>query len=181
MTSASKAVDGKMVASGRKKIVVPLPRAGPIRRSGVTGRPRAKRCSQRAPSRVEVATSSFDRALTTLAPTPCSPPAVRYVRCSNLPPAWRVVSMTSRAPRPLGAWVSTGMPRPSSVTVTDDPSACRVTPMRAACPFMASSMALSMISQTRWCSPAGPTPPMYMPGRRRTGSRPSRTVMSFAV
>ena len=26
-----------------------------------------------------------------------------------------------------------------------------------------------------------PTPPMYMPGRFRTGSRPSRTVMSFAV
>ena len=28
---------------------------------------------------------------------------------------------------------------------------------------------------------ASPTPPMYMPGRRRTGSSPSRTVMSFAV
>jgi hypothetical protein len=26
-----------------------------------------------------------------------------------------------------------------------------------------------------------PTPPMYMPGRLRTGSSPSRTVMSFAV
>ena len=26
-----------------------------------------------------------------------------------------------------------------------------------------------------------PVEPMYMPGRFRTGSRPSRTVMSFAV
>jgi hypothetical protein len=26
-----------------------------------------------------------------------------------------------------------------------------------------------------------PTPPIYMPGRRRTGSRPSRTVDVFAV
>ena len=36
-------------------------------------------------------------------------------------------------------------------------------------------------SQTRWCRPVVPTPPMYMPGRLRTGSSPSRTVMSFAV
>src|SRR5712671_1243603 len=42
-------------------------------------------------------------------------------------------------------------------------------------------MALSTISHTRWCRPEDPTPPMYMPGRLRTGSRPSRTVMSFAV
>src|SRR5436190_19658205 len=48
-------------------------------------------------------------------------------------------------------------------------------------PFIASSIELSRISQTRWCRPAAPTPPMYMPGRLRTGSRPSRTVMSFAV
>src|SRR5512136_1993863 len=42
-------------------------------------------------------------------------------------------------------------------------------------------MELSRISQTRWWSPGDPTPPMYIPGRFRTGSRPSRTVMSFAV
>src|SRR5436190_14143943 len=41
-------------------------------------------------------------------------------------------------------------------------------------------MALSTTSQTRWCRPADPTPPMYIPGRLRTGSSPSRTVMSFA-
>src|SRR5262249_10712664 len=33
----------------------------------------------------------------------------------------------------------------------------------------------------RWWRPREPVDPMYMPGRRRTGSRPSRTVMSFAV
>src|SRR5689334_2375234 len=46
---------------------------------------------------------------------------------------------------------------------------------------MASSTELSTISQTRWCSPAEPTPPIYIPGRLRTGSSPSRTVMSLAV
>src|SRR5262252_1349476 len=53
--------------------------------------------------------------------------------------------------------------------------------MFEAWPFIASSMELSRISQTRWWSPGDPTPPMYIPGRFRTGSRPSRTVMSFAV
>src|SRR5947208_10629671 len=52
--------------------------------------------------------------------------------------------------------------------------------MVEAWPFIASSTELSTISQTRWCSPVDPTPPMYMPGRLRTGSSPSRTVMSFA-
>src|SRR5919106_5755101 len=32
----------------------------------------------------------------------------------------------------------------------------------------------------RWWSPREPVDPMYMPGRLRTGSRPSRTVMSLA-
>src|SRR3954468_20249644 len=31
-----------------------------------------------------------------------------------------------------------------------------------------------------WCSPRGPVDPMYMPGRLRTASRPSSTVMSLA-
>ena len=61
------------------------------------------------------------------------------------------------------------------------PSLCSVTTIATAWPFMASSTELSTISQTRWCRPALPMPPMYMPGRLRTGSRPSRTVMSFAV
>src|ERR1700689_4719313 len=45
---------------------------------------------------------------------------------------------------------------------------------------MASSTELSTTSQTRWCSPVGPVEPMYIPGRWRTGSSPSRTVMSVA-
>jgi len=80
---------------------VPVPRAAPTRRSVLAGWPCVKRCSHRAPSRFDVATSSFESALTTLAPTPCSPPAVRYVPCSNLPPAWSVVKMTSSALRLL--------------------------------------------------------------------------------
>lgn len=33
----------------------------------------------------------------------------------------------------------------------------------------------SATSYTRWCRPRGPVEPMYMPGRLRTASRPSRT------
>src|SRR5690606_40212639 len=40
---------------------------------------------------------------------------------------------------------------------------------------------LSTTSQMRWWRPRGPVEPMYMPGRSRTASRPSRTVMSFAA
>ena len=67
---------GKIVVSGRKNTVVPLPRAGPFFFSAPTGCPCLNRSSHSAPSRRIVATSSFDSALTTLAPTPWSPPAV---------------------------------------------------------------------------------------------------------
>src|SRR5262245_59922236 len=45
---------------------------------------------------------------------------------------------------------------------------------------MASSTELSTTSQIRWCRPTRPVEPMYMPGRLRTGSRPSRTWMADA-
>ncbi len=52
--------------------------------------------------------------------------------------------------------------------------------MRVHTPAIASSTALSTTSQTRWWSPVGPVEPMYMPGRLRTGSRPSSTWMCSA-
>src|SRR3984957_8713894 len=45
---------------------------------------------------------------------------------------------------------------------------------------MASSTELSTTSHTRWWRPVGPVEPMYIPGRFRTGSRPSRTVILLA-
>ena len=45
--------------------------------------------------------------------------------------------------------LSIGMPRPSSSMVIDDPSACSVTQMFEAYPFMASSTELSRTSHTR--------------------------------
>src|SRR6187431_796134 len=72
------------------------------------------------------------------------------------------------------------MPEPLSVIVTDV-SGWMVISIVLARPAMASSTALSITSYASWCSPRGPVEPMYMPGRSRTGSRPSRTVMSFAV
>src|SRR5262249_22090442 len=69
------------------------------------------------------------------------------------------------------------MPRPLSMTVIASPFLCRVTVMESAWPLRYSSTELSTISQTRWCRPLESVEPMYMLGRLRTGSRPSRTVM----
>src|SRR6185437_11971646 len=74
---------------------------------------------------------------------------------------------------------STGIPRPSSVTVSW-PSASSRTEITLAWPATASSMALSSTSANRWCRDRSSVPPMYMPGRLRTGSRPSSTSMSLA-
>ncbi len=76
--------------------------------------------------------------------------------------------------------MSTGMPRPLSDTVTEL-SMCSVTLTRVQYPAIASSMALSTTSYTRWCRPRASVEPMYMAGRLRTAERPSRTVMLSAV
>src|SRR4051812_6175467 len=75
--------------------------------------------------------------------------------------------------------MSTGIPRPLSTHRTP-PSERIVTSMWSQNPASASSTELSTISETRWCRPRGPVEPMYMPGRLRTASSPSRTVMSCA-
>src|SRR5882762_9349511 len=75
--------------------------------------------------------------------------------------------------------MSTGMPRPLSTTVTES-SACTVTLISSAWPAMASSTELSTTSQTRWCKPISPVEPIYIAGRRRTASRPPRTLIDFA-
>ena len=63
-------------ASGLRCAVVPLPRAAPTFLRLPCGVPCLKVISYWWPSRLTVATSSRDKALTTLAPTPCRPPAV---------------------------------------------------------------------------------------------------------
>src|SRR5215211_3816373 len=72
------------------------------------------------------------------------------------------------------------MPEPLSWTVIES-SGWIVTSTRSLRPARASSTELSTTSKTRWWRPRAPVEPMYIPGRSRTGSRPSRTVMSFAV
>ena len=44
------------------------------------------------------------------------------------------------------------------------------------CPAKASSIALSTISQTRWCKPVAEVEPIYIPGLTLTASNPSKTV-----
>src|SRR5450759_2207900 len=70
------------------------------------------------------------------------------------------------------------MPRPLSTTVTD-PSALMAMSIFVQYPARASSTELSTTSYTRWCRPLGPVDPMYMLGRLRTASSPSRTWMSL--
>ena len=53
--------------------------------------------------------------------------------------------------------------------------------MRSQWPPSASSTALSMISQRQCMRPRESVDPMYMPGRLRTASRPSRTGRWRAV
>ena len=76
IVSGSNSIFGKIVESGLKNTVVPDPRAAPTFLSEPTGCPCLNRISHCAPSRRTVATSSFDNALTTLAPTPWRPPDV---------------------------------------------------------------------------------------------------------
>ena len=52
--------------------------------------------------------------------------------------------------------------------------------MRSQQPASASSRSSPSTSQTRWCRPCVTVEPMYMPGRLRTASRPSRTWMAEA-
>ena len=75
---------------------------------------------------------------------------------------------------------STGMPRPLSVTLTQPPSS-RATSINLAWPATASSIALSITSANRWCIALASVPPIYMPGRRRTGSSPSSTSIEEAL
>ena len=75
MTSGWNCVLGKMSRSAVKVIVVPLPRAGPTFLMRLVATPRPNDCSQRNPSRLIRAVMDEERAVTTEAPTPCSPPA----------------------------------------------------------------------------------------------------------
>src|SRR3989344_286141 len=88
--------------------------------------------------------------------------------------------MTSKAESPVFGGFSTGIPRPLSRTVAE-PSSFRVTQISVASPANASSTELSMISVSKWWNPLASVEPIYIPGRFRTGSKPSNSWMSCAV
>jgi len=75
--------------------------------------------------------------------------------------------------------LSTGIPRPLSL-IRIEPLMSRVISIQSACPATASSMELSRISPTRWCRARSSVPPIYIPGRLRTGSKPSSTSIDDA-
>ncbi len=62
-----------------------------------------------------VTVNHSDNAFTTDAPTPCKPPLVLYPPCPNLPPACRMVKITSGVGFP-SLCMPVGIPRPLSCT-----------------------------------------------------------------
>ncbi len=85
------------------------------------------------------------------------------------------MNTTSTPVRPVRGSMSTGTPRPLSTTSTL-PSEWSVTPIDVPCPANASSTELSMISHKQCMRPRSSVEPMYIPGRLRTASSPSRTL-----
>jgi len=71
--------------------------------------------------------------------------------------------------------------RGTVMATSADPSLCRTTSMWSPKPASASSTELSMISHRQCMSPRPSLDPMYMPGRLRTASSPSRTRRCAAV
>src|ERR1700732_1496358 len=145
----------------------------------VVGTPFSYDCSHTSPSRQISSSSLSASAFTTETPTPCSPPETLYVSLSNFPPACNTVITTSAAGFFSVACMSTGMPRPLSITVTLL-SSCTITLISSQKPAMASSTELSQTSQTMWSKPIPPVEPMYIAGRLRTASMPPRTLMEVA-
>src|ERR1700719_4790060 len=145
----------------------------------VVGTPFSYDCSQTSPSRQISRSSQSESALTTETSTPCKPPETLYESLSNFPPACSTVITTSAAGFFSVACMSTGMPRPLSITVTLL-SSCTVTLISSQYPAMASSTELSTTSQTRWCRPCSPVEPMYIAGRNRTASNPPSTLIDVA-
>ena len=100
------------------------------------------------PSRHTVTSKRLDRALVTETPTPCKPPEKAYappLPFSNLPPACNWVKTISTTGNFSVGCIPTGIPRPSSSTLTLL-SACKVTMMCLPNPPKASSEALSSTS-----------------------------------
>ncbi len=173
-------MSGKIAGSAANVMMVPFNFEVPIFFTDATAFPPfLYSCTCAAPSRCTSARILVESAFTTDAPTPCKPPEYLYPSPPNLPPAWSVVIMVSSADTFVFWCLSTGIPRPLSATRTRL-SGNNATSMSFANPPIASSRELSKISQIRWWSPSTPVVPMYIPGRRRTASSPSKTVISSA-
>jgi hypothetical protein len=71
---ASYTVSSKISASARNVVVVPVSLDSPAVVIGPRGTPRSNSCRYTLPSRSTWTTSHSESALTTDAPTPCSPP-----------------------------------------------------------------------------------------------------------
>jgi hypothetical protein len=104
--------------------------------SGSTTSPPENAIVATLPSRQTITSRRLASALVTLTPTPCKPPEKLYAALpplSNLPPACRRVKTISTTLTRSSGCRPTGMPRPSSSTLTE-PSPWRVTSIAVATP-----------------------------------------------
>ena len=132
------------------------------------------------PSRLISTIMWLDSAFTTDAPTPCRPPETLYTSLLNLPPACNTVYTTRAVGIFFVGWMSTGTPRPLSSTTTP-PSFNNVKWSSLQNPARCSSIPLSRISHIIWWRPLVPVLPIYIPGRLRTASNPSKITISLPL
>ena len=128
----------KICGSGLNRTRVPFLPPGPGCVPSVIGAnasPRLNDCENSFSPRHTVTSVRSLSAFTTEMPTPCRPPLTWYPLSSppNLPPACSTVSTVSSDDVPVAGWMSVGMPRPSSSTLTY-PSGSMVTVTHEAWP-----------------------------------------------
>ena len=163
-----------------KLVVVPRrDPCGPIFLTGPVGLPRTYSCAQIEPSRADLDAHPRRQGV-----DDADADAVEAARDLVAAAAELAAGMEDRVDDLEGVLARRMLADRHATTVVRDDRRRRplliVTWIVVAWPAIASSIELSTTSQTRWCSPRASVDPMYMPGRLRTASSPSRTWMLAA-
>ena len=145
-TSYSYSNVSNIVSSAKNLTFVPVFFDSPIFSNFLIVFPLSKDIWYNPPSLWIVTSVHFDKALTTDAPTPWSPPETLYpLSPPNFPPACKTVYTVSAAEIPVFGCTSTGIPLPSSSTLTILPGSIIIL-IFLQYPANASSTLLSTIS-----------------------------------
>ena len=181
MVSKLNSIVSNTWASGMNVVVVPArPCAGPIGRTGPVGLPRSYSWRQTLPSRADLDRSRLGQRV-----DDADADAVEATR-DLVAAAAELAAGVEHGVDDLERVLAGLLLHADRARRGRRPSCAGChrpgcgTSMCVAWPAIASSMELSTTSHTRWWRPRTSVEPMYMPGRRRTASRPSRTWMESA-